>query len=261
MKNKILLPLLVLFFISAGIVLPAISWVEAQEKPTGSATVDQEEVKQSVKKRLEDSLNEKLEKVKGVLSNSDKWYAYVGEVVESDGQNTLKLKRQDKQKTINLKAQTTLVLTLKTGQTKTVTAEKIVTGWFALAMGKVDEQGVLQAQRIVFYEESPLSPVERKVVFGKISEIDNKKIVLKNHEELSLTLDKKTKLVVSGVKAPEVTDIAVGDKAIVVVQKNNQETLLKAIFVWPGSANPEAKDNQINATPSATASPSGKIRE
>ncbi|OGD62540.1 hypothetical protein A2160_05840 [Candidatus Beckwithbacteria bacterium RBG_13_42_9] len=266
MKTKLvfLITALIFFSLLAGVILLAIPVAQAQDKASDSANIDQETVKESVKQRLENSLDEKLQKVQNVLADTDPntLFAYVGQVTNFDQKTTLTIKRADKQKTINFDTNTTLLLTDKAGRSKEIKADKINTDYYLLAMGKADQNGMMQAQRIVFYEESPLSTVERRVVFGKISEIDNKKIVLKNHSDLSLTLDKKTKLVISGVKEPDATNLAVGDKAVVVLQKSENTEILKAIFVWPGSSNPEATDNQINASASAQpATESGKTKK
>ena len=237
-----------------GIFYAGIPWFAlAQEEASESSQIDQETVRDNLKKRLEDSLTDKLEKVKGVLQEDTKFYAYVGEVTKIEDQ-ILALKRQDQEKKVAFDEDTTLVFSPKKDKSKNIDSKEIESGWQAIAMGKVDQDKVLQAQRIVFSEESPIIEIERKVIFGKIAEIDNQKITLKNHEELSLTVDKKTKLAISGVKEPELTDVNVDDKAVVVLQKDDpdEETYtLKALFVWPGSASPEAKDNQVNATDSA----------
>lgn len=237
------------------------AWAQTKDATSAAAPVNAEDVKQSVKKRLENSVDEKLEKVKGVLEDTKKLYAFVGEVTAIN-ENQLDLKRDDKKKQISFDKDTVLVFTGKDGKSKTLKSSEIKTGWFALSMGRIDENGTLLAQRIVFYDESPLTKSEFKVVFGKVKEIDNQKLVLKNHEELSLVVDKKTKLKISGVSEPQLADIAVDDKAVAILRKSatDKDYLFKAIFVWPGTTNPESKDNQINATESAApaASPSPK---
>ena len=212
------------------------------------AAQEADEVKESIKERLEDSIDEKIEKVKGVLeeTNREEFYAYVGKIASQEEQ-VLTLKQDDQEKKIMITEETTLVF----GK-ENIESEDIETEWFALAMGKVDENGLLQAQRIVFSEESPLSQIERQVVFGKIAEIDNKKILLKDGEELEFNFEENTNLKISGVEKPELTDVNVEDKAVAVLEKDKDgEYILKALFVWPGTASPESEENQVNATESA----------
>lgn len=173
-------------------------------------------------------------------------YAYVGKITAYE-EKVLSLKQDDQEKKAIITEETTLVF-----ETKNIESEDIETEWFAIAMGKIDENSLLQAQRIVFSEESPLSQIERQVVFGKIAEIDNKKILLKDGQELEFNFEKNTSLKISGVEKPELADINVEDKAVAVLEKDeDEEYILKALFVWPGAASPESEENQVNATESA----------
>ena len=237
--KKINLVILAAILSIMGSLLTGASLITAQEA---------DEVKESIKERLENSIDEKIEKVKGVLeeTDSDKFYAYLGKITAYE-EEVLTLKQNDQEKKIVIAGETTLVF-----EKKNIESGDIETEWFALTMGKVDENGLLQAQRIVFSEESPLSQIERQIVFGKIAEIDNKKITLKNHEEVELTFGKNTELKISGVDKPELADINVEDKAVAVLRKDKDgEYILKALFVWPGAASPESEENQVNATQSA----------
>lgn len=218
----------------------------AQNETTIEEKSNSEEVKESLKKRLEGSVDEKLERVKGVLQDPNKLFAFVGQVEKTEA-NNLTITRNGQEKKVEINKDTELVL-----DRKTITAEEIETSLYAIAMGKVDDNDVLQAQRIVFSKESPVTKIERQVVFGKVAEVDNQKMTLKDHETLELVFEKKTQLVISGVDKPELADINVGDKAVAILGKNEKnEDELRALFIWPGAANPEAEANQINATESA----------
>jgi len=202
------------------------------------AAQETDEVKESIKDRLEDSIDEKIEKVKGVLeeTNREELYAYVGKITAYE-EKVLSLKQDDQEKKAVITEETTLVF-----EKENIESEDIETEWFAIAMGKIDENSLLQAQRIVFSEESPLSQIERQVVFGKIAEIDNKKIILKDGQELEFNFEKNTSLEISGVEKPELADINVEDKAVAVLEKDeDDEYILKALFVWPGAASPESE--------------------
>lgn len=242
-KHQFLL-FIAIFFIMGSMVLKGSLTLAQQTIDSGK--IDNNAVTDSLKKRLEDSsLDEKLEKVKGVLDDPNKFYAYIGQVSALD-ENSLNLKRNEVEKKAVFHKETTMLF-----EKKNIKAEEIETGWYAMAMGKVDKDQVLTAQRIVFSEESPLVQIERKVVFGKIVEIDDKKITLKDGEEFKFNFEKSSTLKISGVDKPELTNVNVEDKAVAILRKEEEEYTLKALFVWPGTGSPESFKNQVNATESA----------
>lgn len=256
MKNNLFLAILAFCFL---VFVGLVPQVLAQEKTaTGTAApVEESAVKDSVKKRLEDSLNEKLEKVKGVLQEPGKFYGYFGQAkaVSSD---SFTVTRDNQERTVLIDADTELLFTPKTGSRKTIKSEEITEDWYVLAMGEADSAEKLQAQRIVFYEESPIPAQTRQVVFGKVAEIEAKKLVLKNHEEKTFIIANATQLAISGVTKPEIADVTVDDKAVAIFEKDEEELTLKALFVWPGTANPDAADNQVNAEESTASAETEK---
>jgi hypothetical protein len=260
MNNKVVIPLLCLLVLVFGVGLTPRAL--AQQSATKAAEpIGEEEVKDSVKKRLEGSLNEKLEKVKGVLQEPGKLYGYFGQVgaVQAD---QFTVKRNDQERTVLINSKTELLFTPATGSRETIKAEEITKDWYVLAMGETDNSGQLVAQRVAFYETSPLPAQTRKVVFGKVTEIEAKKLILKNHDERTLTITNDTQLTISGVVKPDIADVTVDDKAVAIFEEDTKELTLKALFVWPGTANPEAADNQVNAKEStASAEPSPKAGE
>jgi len=71
----------------------------------------------------------------------------------------------------------------------------------------------------------------------------------------------KTQLTITGVTKPEIADITVDDKAVAIFEEDEEELTLKALVVWPGTASPEAADNQVNTQEStASAEPSPQDR-
>lgn len=250
-----LIPLL-LFWLTAG--LPAKLFAQDESPSETKNLIDKDIVRESLKKRLEKSVDEEG---KETPKNPVELYAYFGKITNNDQENSQFIVKSDfsGEHQIKYSDQTALVLTPKKGSSKKIKAVDIEENWFALAMGSIDNDKKMQALRVVFYQENPLERPKRKIIFGKISEFDKKTINLKNGQVAQFDLDKKILVSISGLKKATLEDINVDDKAVAIARDlDEDQPRITAIFVWPGTSSPEAEENQVNATPSAEATASGK---
>jgi hypothetical protein len=103
--------------------------------------------------------------------------------------------------------------------------------------------------------------VEKKVVFGKVSEIEDEKIKLTNGEQETLPMGNKTLIKINGSrKEGKINDIHLEDRlfAVVVLEKDKVNAT-RAIFTLPGKNAPQPTSGR-EATSSATATPSASLR-
>jgi hypothetical protein len=227
---------------------------------TDSAQVDKESIKEKLKERLEKTISE------NPIVRPGKWRALFGQV-ESKTENTLTLSRNDDKKvTVNFNEETEFSLYVKGRASKQVSPDEIDSSWFAIAMGTemLDNQ-VLQAKRISF-SIAPAPMPERKTIIGKVLEIDSSSITISNGKETEITIPSKYSLQIKGVEKPDLEDVNIDDKAVVIVEEliDGEEITfnLKSIYVAPSISNPNAEDNQVTeATAAAEATDSGEIEE
>lgn len=220
-------------------------------------TVSEEEVKEKIKERLEKVVDEGLDKVKGIIEEekAKKIYAYAGKIKSINNHNlTIETIFGNKQVEVATQA-AILKIGPKKGRT-TIEFEDLEIDQFTISMGPRGEKEVLMGKRLIVISEPSLA-LERKVLTGKVIEIDDKKVTFQiNGESETIVISSKTDLKIVGIEDPAIEDIQIGDQiiSIVTLDEDDQIDLVKAVLVRPGEANPAAVENEIEATPSASPS-------
>lgn len=218
-------------------------------------TVSEEEVKEKMKERLEKVVD--LDKVKGIIEEekAKKIYAYAGKIKSINNHNlTIETVFGNKQVEVSTQA-AILKIESKKGRT-TIEFEDLEIDQFTISMGPRGEKEVLMGKRLIVISEPSLA-LKRKVLAGKVIEIDDKKVTFQiNGESETIVISSKTDLKIVGIEDPAVEDIQIGDQiiSIVTLDEDDQIDLVKAVLVRPGEANPAAVENEIEATPSASPS-------
>lgn len=120
---------------------------------------------------------------------------------------------------------------------------------FLIAMGYQSKTGNnLFAKRIII-SPPPTPPTPRKLLTGKVAEIDATTITISNTTgEKEITYNSNTTtLNIQGVEDPSLENIVVEDDIAVVYIPDEQENIadLKSILIIPGEANPESKENVV----------------
>jgi hypothetical protein len=220
--------------------------VMAQDDATSSA------IKEKIKERLDQNAT-------GSAQNSNQdtsktvYYAWVGTLTKVD-QDSLVVKTDNGDKQAKFDSKTTIVQNDKGTARKEIKPEKLKIGNFVIAIGTLNND-VIKTVRI---SSSPATTnaSTKKVVFGKVAEIEDAKVTLQNDEKTILTLDTNTTLLISGMEKPKAVDIQLEDKVYaVVLVKDGNIIETSSVFVIPGKYNPQTK--QFSPTPQA-ATESGK---
>ena len=245
MKKRILIILTTILLIAT----PAFAAKDATESAT-------EEIKEKIKERLEKTVSEDSENIEKETpnnTNTAKYHAWVGNLIKTES-SVLHIDTSEGEKQAEIDDDTTILQTEKGKSRKEVEAKDLSEGNFILAMGTLKDD-IIIAKRIISTPPAPDQP-EKILIYGKVSEIEEEKITLKNGDETSLPVDEKeTKLIIKGVSKSKFVDIQIEDKLYAVAKSddngNIDETL--SIYIIPGKYNPENEQNQIEkeSTPSA----------
>jgi hypothetical protein len=93
----------------------------------------------------------------------------------------------------------------------------------------------------------------RRVVNGKITELDDKKITFKyDSDSETITINEDTKLKIVGIEKPTLEKVQIGDQLVAILTKDKKEKeLAKLVYIHPGLSNPTAS-LETNATSSAS---------
>jgi len=209
-----------------------------------------ETVTEKIKERLQDTASEGLVTIKEQLTNkttAPRKKAFIGKIASLD-EAGLTLIYKEQNYNVNLKPETLYVK----GANTAMDFEDLKVNDFVIAMGwfhnNSQEFTAARLSRI----SQPEAPANRRLVSGRISEIDGQKISLNGK---SLTLTKKTDLTVNGVDEANSEDLALGDNlfAIVTLDSNGDIDTVNSVYVLPGKNNPAGltPTNINNATGSA----------
>ena len=249
MKKQILIILTAILLIAT----PAFAAKDATESAA-------EEIKEKIKERLEKTANEgnedkeKEENNASENTNTAKYHAWVGNLVKIEN-NTLYITTDEGEKQAEIDGEAIILQTEKGKSRKEVDAEDLLEGNFILAMGTLKDD-IIIAKRIISTPPAPDQP-EKTLVYGKVSEIDDKAIKLSNGRQNTLPVDEdKTGLFIKGVKKPKFVDIQLEDKlyAITIIENDEiKETF--SIFVIPGKYNPENDQNKAEEEATSSAKP------
>jgi len=252
MKKRILIILTALLLIAT----PTFAAKDASESAA-------EEVRKKVKEQLErpaDEDSEDKEKKENTSENTNtaKYHAWVGNLSKTEN-SALFISTNEGEKQAEIDKDAVILQTEKGKARKEIDAEDLLEGNFILAMGTLKDD-IIIAIRII--STPPAKQPEKTLIYGKVSEIDDKAIKLSNGQQNTLPVDEdETGLSIKGVKSPKFVDIQLEDKiyAITIIENDQiKETL--SIFVIPGKYNPENEQNQAEeeATPSAESTESAE---
>jgi len=252
-KNTILIIAISLLIIAMPIK------ISSAQTASPSAELDSDLVKEKLKERLEKTLAE------NPIPKRTRWYGLFGTITAKTGEDTLSLTKSDSSTaTIILTSDTELSFYKSGSPTKKIKMADIQQDWFAIAMGtEMSDNLTLTASRISFSPAQAAMP-KRNIVYGKVTEIDDKTINLANGKVTTAKFPKKYTLVIKGVTKPKLEDINIDDKAIAIVEDlieaDTVTQNIKSIYVIPSKTNPKSEANQIkeaskSATPSASVKP------
>lgn len=212
-----------------------------------NSAVSEDEVKEKIKERLEETVREGLEKIKGVITQEkeNQLYAWVGTITIV---NKDKLQIQTKTDLCETQvASNAAIYFLPTAKGKqTIKAGDIKKGQFVIAMGPKIEDKLILGKRILTMDEAPENGAARDLKTGKVNEIDEKTVTIKkNGDSFKISLDDDVNIQVNGIKKPTVEDIQIDDQltALVVLDKEGNIESVKSVLVVPGKTNPQAVEN------------------
>lgn len=247
--------------------------VSAQDEQNSDDQVATEDIKkEAITQKLKERLDEVVQGEKNIESSpsaikqpQSKYSAYFGTIKEATN-STLLIETEDgNSNKVTLSTKTKINLYTQGKGNKQIDLEEIETGLFAIAMGTLDNNKVINALRITLSQPEE-DKIEKKVLFGKITEIDQETITI---SDTTIDIPKKYSIQIQGVEEPEIDDISINDKSVAIIEiekstdKNNKETTsntLLAIYISPSMKNPLAETNQIieEATSAAESTPSAK---
>lgn len=230
----------------------ATSVLAANATPSG---IPQDQIKEKIKERLEKVVSEGLDKVKGIMEKNQpvKYYAFIGSIKTiSESQLSVITPTGEKKVTV---ASDAAIIKVTAGKEKmNLKIKELEVDQYLIVIGLKKNDDELLGKRIIVTTQ-PTAAIKRKIVVGKVTEIDSKKVVIKTtNEELSLATDDKTSIKIIGLTKSNLDKVQIGDNltAIVALDKEGNVDKVKAILIVPGKANPAAKENEIEGTPSAT---------
>lgn len=220
------------------------------------ATTSQELIKEKIKERLEKSISGEIKGIQEEIKTKKK--AFIGLITNIKG-NILVLETDFGSREASISAETDIFYYESGGAQTEIEASDLTKKDYIILMG-VLKNSLLNVKRAVKMPEPEIIET-RKLIFGKILEIDDLEIQLDKgadgvQENTLLELEKNTPIEIKGKAKAEIEDIQIGDQlyAIVVI-KNGKITSVKNILVLPGKNNPLSEENLKEATEAAEASP------
>ena len=225
--------------------------------------IDDQIIKDKVQERLNEAVlgDDAADDDEGSTLN---WYSAFG-TVSNITNSSLDVSDADQTKyTVNFTKDTDLSFLSEKNVAKSIDPDEIEEEWFAIAMGpyEPDDQSTISALRISFSENPPIS-VERKILLGKVGEIDSQAMTLINGDTIDITIPNLINLVIKGLNSSELNDVNPDDKAVVVVEISQVESeeeaevqityTLKALFVVPGINNSLTEDDSTDSSPTQSA--------
>ncbi|GEM_PF-6226042 len=235
-----------IFLALSILVLLALPAKAQLKETTPSATI-----KEKLKERLEKTATASAENNEASPAASPKYYAWVGTLSGIENKTILVETDEGKKEAI-ISEQATILQTEKGKSRKEVKLENLKINNFIIAIG-LREGEKIKATRVI--SSPPEAAIEKKVVFGKVVEVEEEKIKLSqqnNQEEISLPLSSKTLIKINkNGKEGKIKDIQLEDRLFaVVIQKNNKISETTTIFVLAGKNNPQVTLQSPEVIPS-----------
>ncbi|MGB9911034.1 MAG: DUF5666 domain-containing protein [Microgenomates group bacterium] len=260
--------LTLLFFVSNNVILAVPFPSPVQNRQQERVTLEQQlqenatpspKVRPEIKEKINQIREVVKERVQERIQLIRKARGYQGEIVQIN----------EELSTITLKIKNNRLLEVKvTEETKIVGLKRenlkltdLKVGNWIIAMGYLNEEGILEAKRIVVINKPKLHT--RTAVMGKITDLSTEeklitlKTLAKNEVYLVTVTDetKITKKITTRVQSINYSDLQIGDRIVVVgIPKENGEKTItaKIIHVIPGKAIGLEKPS---SSPSPTPSP------
>jgi hypothetical protein len=226
-----------LIIIILAAILTSFSFAQEEDEATTSSDVDPKEVLEKVKERVKGNTSE------------DQIYSRSG-IIKQISEDTLVLENGEEPARIKVATDAAILkFTPGIGRSE-ITLKEIEAEQFLIAIGFQSKTGNnLFAKRLII-SPAPSPPPPRKLLTGKVAEIDGSTITVSNingEKELTYNSD-VTVLNIQGVEEPALEDIVVDDDIAVVysIDTETQEIdTVENILVLPGEANPESEENVV----------------
>ena len=220
------------------------------------ATTSQELIKEKIKERLEKSVSGEIKGIQEEIKKRKK--AFTG-LIKTINENTLVLETEFGTREASISAETDILYYESGEGQKEIEISSLMKQDYIILMG-ILENNLLNVKRAVKMPEPEIIET-RRLIFGKISEIDNLKIQLAKEvneepENTPLEFEDDTKLEIKGKNEAEIEDIQIGDQLYAIVTvKNDEINNILSVLVLPGKNNPLSEENLKEATEAAEAAP------
>lgn len=221
----------------------ALAQTPTPEGTTATPTSKDQEIKDRIQERIQEVRKAKNTAFWGTLK----------EITNS----TLILDTPRGERRVKTNGETTFVL----GK-KEIKITDLAIGNFIIAMGTLDQNGTLNAKRILALAKPPAPAKSRQAVYGKVTDIsEDEKILVLTHPKKGTIFQVQvtnstiiTKKVDGKIKKVNFSDIEVGDRVVAVGSKEKTDGTLtaKIIHVIPGKATGLEKET---LTPTPTKKP------
>jgi len=188
------------------------------------------EVKDKIKQRLEETVGQSVDKVKGLVEEelaNRKKRAFFGQL-KNLAADTLTIESNENIYQASFSDQTNFV---KLPGRTSLTADDLTIGDFMIAMGFLNDNDVLETRRVVVSSKPDPAPA-RQLFWGEIREIDEETIVF-DDQEIELLSEEMLKI--KNVEEPSLEKVELGDKIYVLASIDNDGKIkkVKKIFVVP----------------------------
>jgi len=148
---------------------PALALAQSEDA-TSSSNVDPETVKENIKKRIQKAVENNTSEMLGIKMGPI--IGWVG-TIESITSDSLTIVSTDTSRIVAVPTNASIVRTSAGVKKSDAKLEDLAIGDFIIAMGRVDDDDVLNTIRIVAADTKPM-PITKKVVLGQITDIDSK---------------------------------------------------------------------------------------
>ena len=201
---------------------------------------------QSKLKALQTEIASKAAKLKTEVNKKLQNRAYIGTIINKSD-NTLFLQTKSGNKSVSTNEFTEYL------PVKQVTLKSLVKDDFLVALGDVDQDGVLTAKRIV---ELKGSSAERVVNWGQVTEKNSKSLTIKTLDGSLKTASISAQTIFRmGQESAVFDDIRI-NKAVVLVTTSDKEIMsARFVYILPYSLKLKAKEASASATPKPTPTP------
>ncbi len=235
---------IMLTVLSRQLTLPA-----SGQTPSGEPTIDPD---------IQEKVEERLQKV--LTAQTEPKRAFYGKI--TDINSVLELQTSQGSNQVKIDTETTIIDQAK----KEIEKADLEIDSYVIAMGYLDESGVLNAKRVLVTQPKPRLP-DLQVIFGEVTDksSDEKIFTVKNFNQgavyqVEVTTKSKLSQKVEGeIETITFDDLKIGDKLVTIGTASEQDShslSAKTIYVLPTLLNnsPKTNENSLSeeSTPSST---------